>query len=193
MVFPCHVWMWELDYKESWVTKNWYFWTIVLEKILESPLDCKEIKTVHPKGNQSWIFIGRTDAETETPILWPPEAKNWLFGKDPAAGKDWRQEEKGMTEDEMVGWHHRLDGYEFEQAGGVGDGQGRLACCSPCGHKESDATEPLNWLRPLCLCCLPLSTLSSYIPLSSFLSRIYPWLIPLLFHRQEEWFCERPK
>ena len=123
MVFPCHVWMWELDYKESWVPNNWYFWTIVLEKILESPLDCKEIKTVHPKGNQSWIFIGRTDAETETPILWPPETKNWLFGKDPAAGKDWRQEEKGLTEDEMVGWHHRLDGYEFEQAAGVGDGQ----------------------------------------------------------------------
>ena len=109
-----HVWMWELDYKESWVLKNWCFWTVVLEKTLESPLDCKEIQPVHPKENQSWIFIGRTDAEAETPILWPPDAKNWLTGKDPGAGKDWRQEEKGMTEDEMVGWHHWLNGHEFE-------------------------------------------------------------------------------
>ena len=101
-----HVWMWELDYKESWVLKNWCFWTVVLEKTLESPLDCKEIQPVHPKGNQSWIFIGRTDAEAETPILWLPDAKNWLIGKDPDTWKDWRWEEKGMTEDEMVGWHH---------------------------------------------------------------------------------------
>ena len=100
-----HVWMWELDYKESWVPKNWWFWTAVLEKTLESPLDCKEIQPVHPKGNQSWIFIGRTDTEAETPTLWPPDAKNWLIWKDPDAGKDWRQEEKGMTEDEMAGWH----------------------------------------------------------------------------------------
>ena len=112
--FSCgHVWMWELDYKESWALKNWCFWAMVLEKTLESPLDCKEIQPVHPKGNQSWIFIGRTDAEAETPILWPPDVKNWLIGKDPDAGNNWRQEEKGMTEDEMVGWHHRLNGHEF--------------------------------------------------------------------------------
>ena len=115
-----------LDYKESWALKNWYFWTVVLEKTLESPLDCKEIQPVHPKGNQSWIFIGKTDAKAETPILWPPDVNNWLIGKDPDAGKDWRQEEKGTTEDEMVGWHHWLNGHEFEQAPGVGDGQGGL-------------------------------------------------------------------
>ena len=105
--------MWELDYKESWVLKNWCSWTVVLEKTLESPLDSKEIEPVHPKGDQSWIFIGRTDAEVETPILWPPDAKNWFIRKDPDAGKDWRREEKGMTEDEMVGWHHWLDGHEW--------------------------------------------------------------------------------
>ena len=109
-----HVWMWELDYKESWAPNNWCFWTVVLEKTLESPLDCKEIQPVHPKGDQSWIFIGRTDAEAETPILWPPDVKNWLLRKDPDAGKDWRQEKKGRTEDEMVGWYHRLNGHEFE-------------------------------------------------------------------------------
>ena len=108
------VWMWELDYKESWAPKNWCFWTVVLEKTLESPLDCKEIQPVYPKGNQSWIFIGRTDAESETPILGPPDVKNWLIGKDPDAGKDWGQEEKGMTEVEMIGWYHQLDGLEFE-------------------------------------------------------------------------------
>ena len=128
-----HVWMWELGYKESWTLKNWCFWTVVLEKTLESPLDCKEIQPVYPKGNQSWIFIGRTDAEAETSILWPPDAKNWLIGKDPDAGKDWMQEEKRTTEDEMVGWHHWLNGHEFEQAPGVGDGQGGLACCIPWG------------------------------------------------------------
>ena len=106
--------MWELDHKESWAPKNWGFWTVVLEKTLESPLDCKQIKPVHPKGNQSWIVIGRTDAEAEASGLWP-DAKNWLIGKDSDAGKDWRQEEKGTTEDEMVGWHHRLNGHEFEQ------------------------------------------------------------------------------
>ena len=106
-----HVWMWELDYKESSAPKNWHFWTMVLEKTLESPLDCKEIQPVHPKGDQSWVYIGRTDVEAETPILWPPDMKSWLIGKDPDAGKDWRQEEKGTTEDEMVGWHHRL--HEF--------------------------------------------------------------------------------
>ena len=140
-----HGWMWELDYKESWEPKNWCFWTVVLEKTLESPLDCKEIQPVHPRGNQSWLFIGRTDAEVETPILWPPDAKNWLAGKDPGAGKDRRQEEKGTTEDEMVGWHHWLD--EHEQALGVGDGQGSLLCCSSWGHKESDRTEGLNWYK----------------------------------------------
>ena len=108
-----HVWMWELDYKESWAPKNWCFSTVALEKTLESPLNCKEIHLVHPKGNQSWIFIGRTDVEAETPILWTPDAKNWLFGKDPDAGKDWRQE-KGMTVDEMVEWHHWCEGHEFE-------------------------------------------------------------------------------
>ena len=105
-----HVWMWELDYKESWTPKNWCFWTVVLEKTLESPLDCKEIQTVNPKGNQSWLFIGRTDAEAEAPILWPPDVKNWLIGRDSDARKYWRQEEKGMTEDEMVGWLHWLGG-----------------------------------------------------------------------------------
>ena len=109
-----HVWMWELNYKESWALKNWCCWTVVLKETLECPLDCKEIQPVHPEGNQSWVFIGRTDTEAETPILWPPDAKNWLTGKDPDAGKDWRQEEKGMAEDEMVGWHHRLNGHAFE-------------------------------------------------------------------------------
>ena len=118
---------------------------MVLEKTLESPLDSKEIKPVHPKGDQSWVFIGRTDVEAETPILWPPDAKSWLVEKDPDAGKDWGQEEKGMTEDEIVGWHHRLDGHEFEQALGVGDGQGSLVCCSLWGHKESDMSDWLNW------------------------------------------------
>ena len=114
MVFPVYVWMWELDYKESWVSKNWCFWTVVLEKTLESPLDCKEIQPVHPKGNQSWTFIGRTNAKVETPILWPANVKNWLIWKDPDAGKDWRWEDKGKTEDEMVGWHHWPNGHEFE-------------------------------------------------------------------------------
>ena len=118
---------------------------MVLEKTLESPLDSKEIKPVNLKGNQSWIFIGRTDTEAETPILWPPDAKNWLIGKDPDAGKDWRQEEKGMMEDEMVEWHHWLNGHEFEQTLAVDDGQGDLACCRPWSHKESDTTERLNW------------------------------------------------
>ena len=117
----------------------------VLEKTLESPLDCKEIKPVNPKGNQSWIFIGRTDVEAETSISWPPDVKNWLIGKDPDAGKDWRREEKGTTKDEMVGWHHRLNGHELEQTLGAGDGQGSLACCSPWGRKELDMTEQLNW------------------------------------------------
>ena len=130
-----HVWMWEVYYKKGWAVKNWCFWTVVLEKTLESPLDNKGIQLVDLKGNQSWIFIGRIDAEAEAPILWPPDVKNWLIWKDSDAGKDWRQEEKGMTEDEMVGWHYQLEGLEFGQAPGVGDGQGSLACCSPWGHK----------------------------------------------------------
>ena len=140
-----HVWTWELDYKESWALKNWCFWTVVLEKTLESPLDFKEIKPVNHKGNQSWIFIGRTDAEAETLIFWPPDSKNRLLGKVVDAGKDWKQEEKGMTEDEMVGWPHWLNGCEFEQALGFGNGQGSLACCSPWVTKRwthlSDWTE----------------------------------------------------
>ena len=134
-----------MNYKESLALKNHCFWPVVLEKTLESALDCKEVQPVHPKGNQSWIFIGRTDAIAEVLILWPADAQSWLIGKDPDAGKDWRQEEKGMTENEMVRWHHRLDGHEFEQVLGVGDGQGKLVCCSPWGHKESDTTEWLNW------------------------------------------------
>ena len=135
-----HVWMWELDYNESWALKNWFFWTVVLEKTLESSLDCKEIQPVHLKGNQSWIFIGRTDAEAQTPIHWLPDAKNRLIWKDLDAGKDWRQEEKRTTEDEMVGWHHRLDEHEFEKALGVGDGQGGLTCCRAWVRKEVNAT-----------------------------------------------------
>ena len=131
-----HVWMWELGHKEGWAPKNWCFWTVVLEKTLESPLDNKQIKPVNSKENQFWIFTGRTDAEAEAPVLWPPLAKSQLIGKDPDAGKDWRQEEKGTTEDEMVGWHHRLDGHGFKQAPGDSEGQGSLTCCSPWGHKK---------------------------------------------------------
>ena len=146
-----HVWMWEVDYKESWAPKNWCFWTVVLEKTPESLLDCKVIQPVHPKGNQSWIFIGRTDAETETPILWLPDTKNWLIWKDPDAGKDRGQEEKGMTEGENVGWHHRLDGHGFGWTLGVGDGQGGLVCFGHGVTKSrtwlSNWTE-LNWSKP---------------------------------------------
>ena len=159
-----HIWMWELDHRKSWSPKNWCFWTVVLEKTLESSLDCKEIQPVHPKGNQSWIFIGRTDVEAETPILWPPGVKNWLTGKDPDAGKDWRQEEKGTTEDDMVGWHQWLNGHEFEQALRVGDGQGSLACCSPWGRKDSDTTEQLNWTE-LLLILPPRRTQAHSLPL----------------------------
>ena len=139
--------MWELDCEEGWVLKNWCFWTAVLKKTLESPLDCKEIQPVSPKGNQSWIFIGKTDAKAEAPILWPPDVKNWLIGKDPDAGKDWRQKEKGTTEKEILEWHQWLDEHEFEQAAGVGDGQGSLACCSHWGCKglRHDWTTELNW------------------------------------------------
>ena len=137
--------MWELDYIESWA-QNWCFWTVVLEKTLETLLDCKEIQPIHPKGNQFWIFIGRTDAEAETPIFQPPDAKNWLTGKDPDVGKEWRQEEKWMTEDAMVGRHHWLNGHEFEKALAVGDRQGSLVCCSPWGRKQSGMTE-MNLLK----------------------------------------------
>ena len=139
------VWMWELDYKESWALKNWCFWTVVLEKTLESPLECKKIHPVHPKGDQSQVFTGRTDVEAETPILWPPHAKSWHIVKDPDAGKDWGQEEMGMREDEMVGWHHRLNGHGFGWTPEVGNGQGGLARCGSWGRKELDMTKQLNW------------------------------------------------
>ena len=137
-----HVWMWELDHEESWTPKNWCFWTVVLEKTLESPLDCKDSKPVSPKENQLWIFIGRTDAET--PILWSPDTESQLIRKDFDAGRDWRQEEEGTTEDEMVGWHHQLNGDEFEQTAGDGEEQGSPACCSPWGCSKSDKTEWQN-------------------------------------------------
>ena len=138
--------MWKLDHKESWVLKNWCFKIVILEKSLECYLDSKKIKPVNPKGDQSWVFIGRTGAEAEASILWSPDVKNWLIRKDPDARKDWRQEEKGTTEDdEMVGWHHRLSGQEFEQTLGDGEGQGSLACCSPWSCRQSDTTEHLNW------------------------------------------------
>ena len=144
--------MWELDCEECWALKNWYFWTVVLKKTLESPLDCKEIQPVYPKGNQSWIFIGRTDTEAETPILWPPDVKSWLIWKDPDAGRDWGQEEKGTTEDKMAGWHHWLDGHGFGWTLGVGEGQGGLACCSPWSHRVGhDWATELNWTEYLLL------------------------------------------
>ena len=156
--------MWELDHKESLMPKNWCFHIVMLEKTSESPLESSKIKLVHPKGNQSWIFIGRTYAEAEAPILWPPDMKNWLIGKDPDAGKDWRQEEKGTTGEETVGWYHWLDGHEFEQALGVGDRQGSLACCSPWGHKKSDMTEWLNWTEHLIMSFI--STILKLIPIT---------------------------
>ena len=134
-------WMWEFDYKESWALKNWCFWTVVLEKTLESSLDWKETQPVHPKLDQSWVFIGRTDVEAETPILWSPDAKSWLVGKDSDAGRDWGEEEKGTTEDEMVGWHHRHNGHGFGWTLGVGDGQADLAFCGSWGRKESNRTK----------------------------------------------------
>ena len=142
-----HVWMWELDYKESWAPKNWWFWTVVLEKTLESPLDCKEIQPVHPKGDQSWVFIGRTDVEAETSVLWPPDAKSWLTGKDPDAGRDWGQEEEGTTEDEMAGWHHRLNWHEFGWTPGIGDGLGSPGMLLSMGSQRvgHDWVTELNW------------------------------------------------
>ena len=154
-----HIWMWELNHEENWVPKNWYFWSVVLEKTLESPLDYKEIQPVHPKGNQSWIFIGGTDDEAETPVLWPPDAKNWLIWKDSDVEKDWRREDKGTTEDEMVGWHHWLNGHEFEQAPGVGDGQGSLGTAIHGVAKNwtrlSNWTE-LNWCGKKWFLMIPL-------------------------------------
>ena len=146
-----HVWMWELDCEESWAPKNWCFWTVVLEKTLENPLNCKEIQPVYSKGDQPWVFFGRNDAKAEIPVLWPPHAKTWLIGKDSDAGRDWGQEEKGTTEDEMARWHHWLNGREFEWTSGVRAGQGGLVCCDSWGHKESDMTERLNWTEELCV------------------------------------------
>ena len=142
--FSCgHVRMWELDCEESWVLKNWCFWTVVLEKTLESSSDCKEVQPVHPKGNQSWAFTGKTDVEAETPILWPPYGKSWLIWKDPDAGKDWKQEEKRTTEDEMVGWHHRLRNMSLSKL--LELVMDSLTCCCSWGRRELDSTEQLNW------------------------------------------------
>ena len=175
--------MWELDCEEIWEQKNWCFWTVLLEKTLESPLDCKEIQPVHPKGDQPWVFIGRTDAEAETSIFWPPHWKSWLIGKDPDAGRDWGQEEKGMTEDEMAGRHHWLNGHEFEWTPGVGDGQGGLACCNSCGHKESDTTERLNWTEVFILLGLTVAFDSAvyfsslkYFYMAEYMCTNFPWL-----------------
>ena len=179
-----HVWIWKLDYKESWALKNWCFWSVVLEKTLESPLDWKEIQPVHPKGNQSWVFIGRTDAEAETPILWPPDAKSWLTGKDLDAGKDWGQE-KGTTEDEMVGWHHRLDGHGFGWTLGVGDGQGGLVCCGSWGHKESTQLSDWTELRSPMASTVQVIRLwlTSYGQLGS--------LMGISLHSFLQWVCAR--
>ena len=158
-----YVWMWELDHEESWAVKNWCFWTKVLEKTLESPLDCKEIKLINSKGNHSWIFIERSDAKAEAPILWPPDAKVWLIGKDPDAGKGWRQEERA-TEDAMVGWHHWLGRHEFKQGLWVGDGQGSLAYCSPWDCKELDTTKWLTWPELNWKVLMLLMSLMSFTP-----------------------------
>ena len=175
-----HVWIWELDYKESWGPKNWCFWTVVLEKTLESPLDCKEIHPVNPKGNQSWIFIGRADAEAGAPVLWPPDAKNWLIGKDPDAGKDWRQEEKGTTEDEMVGWCHRFYGMSLSKLRELM--MDREAWHATVHEVAKNRTQPCNWseLFPVCfsslitkmsvfnlvISCLTISNLSWFMDLT---------------------------
>ena len=167
--------------EESWVPKNWCFLTVVLVKTPESPLDCKKVQPVHPKGDQSWVFIGRTDAKVETPVLWPPHAKSWVIGKDWCWERSEGQEEKGRTEDEMAGWHHWLDGREFKWTPGVGDGQGGLACCNSWGLKESDTTEQLNWTELSSVENLILCDLSKY--------RIYlPWFT--LFKLGQE-FCQK--
>ena len=170
--------MWELSHQEGWSPKNWCFWTVVLEKTFESPLDCKEIKPINPKGNQPWIFLGRTDAEAEAPILWPPYVKSQLIGKDPDVGKGWRQEEKGMTEDEIVGWHHWLKVLEVEQAMGVGDGQQSLACYSPWGHKESDTTERLTELTHIWI-----TSIKSYYRIITIIAYVTQYtLVAYLFY-----------
>ena len=167
-----HVWMWELDHKKGWALKNWWFQTVVLEKTLESPLDCKEIRPVKAKGNQSWIFIGSTDAEIEAPIIWPPDANSRLTGQDTDAGKDLRQEEKWTTEDKMAELHHRLDGLEFELTPGVGDGQGSLVCFSPLGHKALDITELLTNI---------LYTLKNFFYKAIFYIKIFVWVCLTLY------------
>ena len=150
--FSCgHVWMWELDCEESSAPKKWCFWTVMLEKTLENPLDYKKIQPVLSEGEQPWDFFGRNDAKAETPVLWPPHAKCWLIRKDSDAGRDWGQEQKGTTEDEMAGWHHWLDGRESEWTPGDGDGQEGLACCDSWGRKKSDTTEQLNWTELICV------------------------------------------
>ena len=165
--------VWELDYKESWAPKNWCFWTVVLEKTLESLLDCKEIQPVHPQGDQSWVFIGRTNVEAEAPIVWPPDAKNWLIWKDSDAVKDWGQEEKEMTEDEMVGWHHWLNRHEFGWTPGIGDGQGGLARWGSWGCKESDTTEQVNWTE-----LMPYRSYSRFLIFSFSLELTPVWILP---------------
>ena len=172
--------MWELDYKESWAPRNWCFWTVVLEKTLESPLDCKEIQPVHPKGNQSWMLIGRTDVKVEVPIFWPPDAKSWLIWKDPDDGKDWRQEEKGMTENEMVRWHHRLNGHEFGWTPGVGDGQGVPAFCGSWCCKESDMTKGLNWTETVTELNWPVFCV--LFLLNFYISCLLPYLFGVVSH-----------
>ena len=164
--------MWELNYEEGWAPKNWCFWTVVLEKTLESPLDYKEIQPVHSEGDQPWDFFGRNDAKAKTPVLWPPHAKSWLTGKESDAGRDWGQEEKGTTEDEMAGWHHWLDERESEWTPGVGDGQGDLACCNSLGCKELDTTEQLNWTELILYWCFSFWLTSLCIIGSSFIHLI---------------------
>ena len=171
-------WLYFLVLQNHWAPKHWCFWTVVLEKTLESPLDCKEIQPVHPK-DQSWVFIGKTDIEAETLILWPSDGKSWLLGKDPYAGNDWGQEENGPTEDEMAGWHHRLDEQGFGWTSGTGDGQRGLECCSPWGNKESDMTEPLSWTDKY----KPSAKKSSSYKLSSL-----PSLLPLPPSSSQELF-----
>ena len=172
--------MWELDCEESWAPKNWCFWTVVLEKTLESPLDCKRSNQSVLKGDQSWMFIGRTDVEAEAPIFWLPDAKKWVIRKDLNAGKDWGQEEKEKTEDEMVGWHHWLDGHEFEQASGICDGQGNLAFCSPWDRKESDMAEQLNFISLGFLSIQLTGLLGSYGFLFLSLSSVFTYEAPAL-------------
>ena len=180
--------MWDLDCEESWVPKNWCFWTVLLEKTLESPLDCKEIQPVHSKGDQPWDFFGRNYAEAETSVLWPPHVKSWLIGKGSDAGRDWGQEEKGTTEDEMAGWRHRLDGCEFEWTLVVDDGQGGLACCSSWGCKESDMTEQLNWIEHIYTLVY---NINNFMYLESVTYNAY-FVLPMLKHyfKEEVFNCK---